>query len=195
MNAPRKGLPPLPDHMKRLQFDDRGYPIPYFVQWIDGKPDFRVLDQEKFARAARKSLCTICGEQLGIYKSFVGGPMNLLQLISGEPPMHRDCALFSVQACPFLLLPLAKRRAVNLPGEVGSLGGPGDVFYEANPGISSIVTCTSFIVDGNIFRFGKVTSLEWYTQGRIATKEEITEALARARDRLQSIQRSAENNP
>jgi hypothetical protein len=193
MNALRKTLPPLPAHMQSLPIDERGYPIPWFVSWIDGKPDFRLLDEENFRRAFRENRCTVCGKPLGRFKSFVGGPMNVIQLISGEPPLHRQCALFSVKACPFLLLPLAKRRMNGITEE--TLGGPGDVFVEENPGITSIYTCTRFRPGASgVFHFGDITSLEWFTQGREATEEEIREALHRARDRLVAIQSNAETN-
>lgn len=31
----------LPSHMKQLKRDDVGRPVPWFVAWVDGKPDFR----------------------------------------------------------------------------------------------------------------------------------------------------------
>jgi hypothetical protein len=192
MTTLRQGLPPVPVQMATLPIDERGYPIPWFVKWIDGKPDFRLLDEEKFRRAFQDKRCTVCGGPLGKYKSFVGGPMNILQLISGEPPMHLTCALFSVQACPFLLLPLSKRRMSGITDE--TLGGPGDVFAEANPGITSIYTCTRFHPDGSVFRFDDVSSIKWFTQGRAATAEEITAALHSARERLTAILTNAEKN-
>lgn len=186
MSALRKTLPPLPPRMRALPLDDRKYPIPYFVKWIDGKPDFRVLDEEKFIHCIASKLCSICGMQLGRFKSFVGGPMNVLQRISGEPPMHRDCAQFAVKACPFLLHPLAKRRSNNLPEDVGTNTV---IFEEANPGITSIWTCTRFVQSGSgrTFTLLDCTSLEWFTEGREATADEIAEAKASAQIRLLKI--------
>lgn len=186
MTQLRKKLPPLPRHMQGLPLDERGYPVPYFVQWIDGKPDFRLLDQEKFAKARVNGLCSVCGHKLGKFKSFVGGPMNVLQKLSGEPPMHRDCALFSVKACPFLLYPLSKRRDANLPPESRPVGEETDIFYEDNPGITSIWTCTAYRESrtGRTFHFIDMTSLEWFTEGRGATADEIKTALIAARERL-----------
>lgn len=195
MNALRKTLPPLPDCMKGLPVDDRGYPIPFFVKWIDGKPDFRVLDNEKFIRAITEKRCSVCGNPLGRYKSFVGGPMNVLQMISGEPPMHLACATFSVKACPFLLLPMSKRRNKDLPEEVRPVGEESDIFFEDNPGISAIFTCTRFRPSptGRVFKFDDMSSIQWFTQGREATPEEIRDALERARDRLTKTLQAAEH--
>lgn len=47
----------LPARMRDLPIDDRGYPVPWFVAWVDGKPEFRAMDQEKFIRALREKLC------------------------------------------------------------------------------------------------------------------------------------------
>jgi hypothetical protein len=34
----------MPARFARLPADERGYPVPKFVEWIDGKPDFRCVD-------------------------------------------------------------------------------------------------------------------------------------------------------
>jgi hypothetical protein len=41
----------MPDRFKGLQISDEGYPIPYFVGWVDGKPDFRLADPESWRSA------------------------------------------------------------------------------------------------------------------------------------------------
>ena len=43
MTALCKDLPPLPRRFLGLPIDDRGYPVPWFVHWVDGKPDFRLV--------------------------------------------------------------------------------------------------------------------------------------------------------
>lgn len=30
-------LPPIPDAIAKLPRDERGYPVPWFVPWIDGR--------------------------------------------------------------------------------------------------------------------------------------------------------------
>ena len=32
---------PIPDRMRKLAIDERGFPIPRLVPYIDGKPEFR----------------------------------------------------------------------------------------------------------------------------------------------------------
>lgn len=186
MNTLRNGLPALPDHMRALPVDARGYPIPWFVKWIDGKPDFRVLDDEKFKKSVRFNLCHVCGNKLGRHRSFIGGPMATLQRISGEPPMHLDCALFAVKACPFMLMPRSKRRTANLPDELTGITPPGIEIVDENPGISCIWTCSLYTInrDRGVFEFRSLVSEHWFTEGREATQDEITAALNDARQKL-----------
>lgn len=100
MTEPRfKDLPP---RIAKLPTDERGYPVPYFVEWIDGKPDFRVMSSKNLARAVKYRRCWICGEELGRFLCFTIGPMCGVNRISSEPPSHYDCARFAVSACPFL---------------------------------------------------------------------------------------------
>jgi hypothetical protein len=58
-------LSEMPARMKRSRLDERGYPTPRFVEWINGKPDFRVMRSKHFADCINRKLCWICGEPLG----------------------------------------------------------------------------------------------------------------------------------
>ena len=82
----------LPMRMRSLSIDERGFPIPWFVAYKDGKPEFRAMDGEKFVRALRGKLCWVCGQKLGVTMAFVAGPMCGINRTSAEPPSHRDCA-------------------------------------------------------------------------------------------------------
>lgn len=96
-------LPPIPFRMARRPRDPRGLPIPY-SQFIDqdGKPDFRVLDDQRVARCLRYRLCGLCGQQLGKHIFFVGGPLCVDNGLFHDPPMHRECAEFALRACAHL---------------------------------------------------------------------------------------------
>lgn len=190
MNSIRNNLPALPATMSHLQIDERGYPVPWFVKWYDGKPDFRIVDSEKFIRAVRDELCFVCGGKLGKFRAFVGGPMAILQMVSAEPPTHHSCAEFAVKACPFLLLPRSKRRRSNMPEDTHSnVGETEDVFVEENPGISGVWTCVRYRVSpsGRTFHFADCARLQFFTEGREATQIEIENALHSARDRIEQI--------
>jgi hypothetical protein len=111
----RKDLPVgIPDRIRNLPVDERGYPVPWFVDWIDGKPEFRAMDGRKFDRCINEKLCWVCGERLKKHVAFVIGPMCTITRTSAEPPSHLDCAEWSVKACPFLSKPQMKRREDDL---------------------------------------------------------------------------------
>lgn len=174
MNPPRANLPPMPPRIASLPVDDRGYPVPWFVAWIDGKPDFRVIEPLRMHKAIHFHRCWICGEILGARRAFVVGPMCIVNRVSAEPPSHRECARFAAQACPFLTLPKAVRRETNMPEDACE---PGGVMLTRNPGVCAIWVTRSHHVakvsNGVIFRMGEPDEVEWYAMGREASRGEV----------------------
>lgn len=166
----------MPQRVTYLPRDARGYPVPKFVEWIDGKPDFRVIDPEHMLRCIRHKACWICGEPLGRYMVFVIGPMCVINRISAEPPSHMDCARFAAEACPFLSQPLAKRRERDLPAHAEVPG-----MLEHNPGTMCLWVTSSYKVvqngKGLLFQIGEPMSVEFWSQGRKATRAEIDAAI------------------
>ncbi len=158
---------------------ERGYPVPWFVAWIDGKPEFRAADGQKFRRAILEKLCWVCGERLGSRLSFVIGPMCCINRVSAEPPCHLECAEYSVKNCPFLVKPHMIRREDNLPEEAKN---PGGEMIMRNPGCICIWTTKSYkIVEdgrgGRLIRVGDHESLSWWREGRTATRAEVLESV------------------
>ncbi|MEX3635998.1 hypothetical protein [Paraburkholderia sp. BR14320] len=177
-NSLRDGLPPLPAHMANLPVDGKGFPVPFFVAWIDGKPDFRLADPDKMTTAVRFNRCWICGQPLGKYLAFVSGPMCTINRASAEPPSHLDCATFAATTCPFLVLPKAVRRDAKLPEERAD---PAGVFVKHNPGVCAIWITKDYGVrrvdDGVLFNMGEPSEVLWYTQGRRASRAEVMTAI------------------
>lgn len=174
----RENLPDMPPRIKRLPVDKRGYPIPWFVDYVDGEPDFRVMDGRKLVRAVKESLCWICGQTLGSYKTFVIGPMCIVNRTSAEPPSHNDCAIFAAKACPFLTLPKAVRREANMPEAACEGAG---IMIRRNPGVTALWTSKSYGTfrahNGVLFRLHDPTDILWFSEGRTATKEEILHSI------------------
>jgi hypothetical protein len=83
----RPELGPLPERIKQLPIDERGYPIPWFVDWVDGKPEFRAMDGRKLVRAIKERLCWVCGQPLGVNLAFVAGPMCGINRVSSRTPV------------------------------------------------------------------------------------------------------------
>lgn len=79
-----------------------GLPVPFGVKWVDGKPDFRQLDEQKLVDAVVQHKCGVCGEHLGDWAWFVGGPRSFTSMLFNDPLMHYTCAKESIRLCPFL---------------------------------------------------------------------------------------------
>jgi hypothetical protein len=79
-----------------------GFPVPPGIKWIDGKPDFRQIDEERWIEAAQKKLCGVCGKRLGEYAWYIGGEGCYQAKLFLDLPMHRPCAEASMELCPFL---------------------------------------------------------------------------------------------
>jgi hypothetical protein len=81
-----------------------GYPVPWIaLRGADGTPDFRVIDEERRARAMKERLCQLCGGPMGKTLFFVGGPGCITHMAFFEPPVHLDCLIYAMQVCPFIL--------------------------------------------------------------------------------------------
>lgn len=179
MNQLKPTLPAVPRRMQKLHIEERGYPTPWFVQWIEGKPDFRVMDAAKRVRAVNEKLCWLCGEPLGVNLAFLIGPMCAINLVSAEPPSHRDCAEFAVKACPFLAMPKMVRRESGLPENYSDqVGG---VMIKRNPGVILLWITKGYRVvkddEGFVLRLGAPTEVAWYREGRFATRAEVLESI------------------
>jgi hypothetical protein len=171
----RANLPPLPLNMRSLRIDSRGYPVPFFVEWINGVPDFRVTSHGTMHRCVLLKLCWICGKPIGNrLKAFVIGPMCAINRISSEPPSHVECAEYAVQACPFMVLPKMRRREGGLPS---NMEPPPGILFERNPGVMLVWIAHSLTVQrqdgGYLFNLGRPSKVLWYTEGRKATRDEV----------------------
>jgi len=107
----------IPERMKHLPLDDRGYPIPYFVPIVNGLPDFRFQDARKKEACRKFMKCSVCGGRL-LDKDFwfIQGPNGLQNSIGSDEAMHEECAKFSIAHCPHLLYEKSDRRTSDVPG-------------------------------------------------------------------------------
>lgn len=164
----------MPARFRKLPVDRRGYPVPKFVEWINGVPDFRCVDGRWMLACVKQSLCWLCGEKLGRHMAFVIGPMCAVNRVSSEPPSHLECAQFAVRACPFLVQPKRRRNEEGLPEEAVDAAG---IPLDRNPGCALIWVTRSYkpfnANGGTLFRIGEPERTEWYAHGRKATHDEI----------------------
>ena len=91
----------IPDFLTHLP-THHGLPVPFSQAWLNGKPDFRTLDPDKTIHSVLKTLCAICGRRLGERSYFIGGERSKASHLFTDPPMHKDCAEFATQTCPFV---------------------------------------------------------------------------------------------
>lgn len=173
----RPELPPLPPRMRGLPIDERGYPVPYFVAIIDGRPDHRVADAAKRTLCMRFRRCWLCGGPLGVFEAFVVGPMCIVNRVSSEPASHRECAEYAIKACPFLMRPKAHRREAGMPEDRSHAG----FMIERNPGVTALwmTKGTRFFKSGNgvLVDIGEPTEVLWFCEGRGATRAEVLESI------------------
>jgi hypothetical protein len=189
----------IPERLRRRPVDRRGFLVPYFVAWHDdagrrveageGTPDFRVVDPRKMAFAVKYKRCWLCGEQLGRHYAFVLGPMCTINRIISEPPSHRQCAQYALQACPFMVQPRMRRN------EKTPYAGPiipaAGLHSGGNPGGMVEWICADYRPvradighDGTLFKVGEPSSVTWWTEGRHATRAEAAEVLRAGYERL-----------
>jgi hypothetical protein len=168
---------PIPDRLAGFPLSDEGYPIPYFVPYVDGKPEFRAMDPEKFSHAVRHRKCWLCGGTLGKHLTFPIGPMCAITRTTAEPPSHLACAEYAVRACPFLSQPRMKRNEKDLPKNIGSAG----ISIDRNPGTIVLWTTLSYKLfhagNGYLFRIGDPEHVEAYALGRKATQSELAHSI------------------
>jgi hypothetical protein len=169
----------MPSRVAKLPVSSHGFPVPFFATWIDGEPDFRVVEADKMARAVKFDLCWICGEKLGVNKAFVIGPMCGISRTISDPPSHPSCAEFAAINCPFLANPQAKRNERGLPD--GHTNAPG-LGLKRNPGATAVWIVrrySTFKADkGILFDIGEPEIVKWFANGREATRDEIDHSVA-----------------
>jgi hypothetical protein len=167
---------PVYDHrIGKLPRDKHGRPVPWFVAFIDGVPDFRVIRRRGIQDALRLKLCWVCGEPMGAWSAFVIGPMCAVNRTSAEPPSHRDCGIYSATHCPFLVTPSMQRRERGIPEDRVE---PAGIMLKRNPGVALVWITRKWSTfrapDGGIlFDIGEPAQVEWFAEGRLATGEEV----------------------
>jgi len=179
--------------MRLLPIDERGYPVPWFVAWIDGKPEFRAMDGRKFEAAIKKKLCWVCGQKLGVNLCFVAGPMCGINRTSSEPPSHLECGLWSAKNCPFLSNPKMVRREDEVMNNAVLRDNAAGLAITRNPGVAMLWITRSYEVfkvnTGVLLQMGEPLRVEWFAHGRRATRAEVIESIEGGLPNLEAMAR------
>lgn len=204
MNQRRPNLPPLTPRIAALPIDERGYPVPYFVQWLHpdgspakrglGKPDHRVMDSTAFMDCVMNGKCWVCGQSMGRIGVFVIGPMCAVNHNTAEPPSHQDCARWSVMGCPFLSNPDMVRREAGMPEGVVDAAG---FMIRRNPGVMALWSSRTWkpyaAPGGFLMDTGDPISVEWWCRGQLATRQQVIDAITSGCPILKGVCRSPED--
>lgn len=187
-------LETLPVRMRYLPIDERGYPVPWFVAWHDGKPEFRAMDPHKFINAIKRKLCWVCGEKTGVNLCFVAGPMCGINRTSREPPSHLKCARWSAQNCPFLSNPRMVRREDEEINNATLRDNASGIAITRNPGVAMLWITRQYEVmrvdNGYLIQMGEPESVEWWAHGRRATRLEVLASVDSGLPNLEAIART-----
>lgn len=102
-----------PGLAKRPVDPKRGLPIPVMnmpVGELDpSQADFTAINAVSVYTAATNNLCGICGNTLGYWFAFIGGPKSYEHRSYVDPPFCLDCAEASLRLCPHMAIPRHKR--------------------------------------------------------------------------------------
>lgn len=182
-----KSLPqPIPSRIKALPVQD-GMPVPWFTAVVGDKYDLRFVDKAKIIPALRHNTCWICGQKLDVYRSFNIGPVSAINLITSEPPSHKECAQWAAKACPHLNQKQRQRNNSNLPSELEDRNPLG---ISETIEVSCVATVTNYAIHPGkhlLIELKQVTDIEWLKHGVRATREEVVDALAKARSLIAEI--------
>lgn len=191
-----KTIEPLPVRMRNLPVDERGYVVPWFVDWVNGKPEFRAMDREKFVRAIKEKLCWVCGERLGVHVCFVAGPMCGINRTSSEPPSHVECGQWSARNCPFLNNPRAVRREDEAINSSNLRNNSAGIALTRNPGVTMLWVTRSYEIfrtdTGPLIQMGEPERVEWFACGKPATREQVLLSIESGLPNLEALARTEE---
>jgi hypothetical protein len=169
-------LEEMPRRIRQLRkCPKRGIPVPWFVAWIDGVPEFRVAEGYKREKAIKERRCWVCGQTLTDTMTFVLGGMCGINRTTTEPPCHLECARYSAQFCPFLSKPQMVRRENGLPEDAHNPAGEAIL---RNPGATLLWTTKGFEMfsdgkGGQLIRIGSPIATEWWAEGKAATRAQV----------------------
>lgn len=179
----RPDLEPLPRRMQHLPVDpERGYVVPWFVAWEDGKPEFRAMVKQKYMQAIKQKLCWVCGTKLETRFAFLAGPMCGINRTNAEPPSHVECARWSARNCPFLNNPNMVRREDETINNASLRDVAPGFAIVRNPGVAMVWITREyeFFPDSKgraLIMMGRPHEVEWYCRGRAATRAEVQESI------------------
>src|SRR5437879_499371 len=101
---------------------------------------------------------------------------------TSEPPSHLDCARWSARNCPFLNNPRMVRRQDELVNDEQAREKVAGYPIMRNPGVVLLWITRQYEIfpdgkGGRLIQIGEPESVEWYREGRPATRAEVLESV------------------
>lgn len=188
---------PIPERMRHLPRDRRGYPVPVIVAVKDGKPAFSVNDVDVTHQMVAEDRCSICGTKLFRGRWLVGGCLSALAEHGkfADAPVHDECVHYALKACPYLAAPNWKTPIGRLQHAQMGLTGMAfdiDVTDSARPEAFIAVMASKIAIEGRGFgvvfcrpKEGHVIRAEAWMNGARLEGATLAAFLGRARRKVE----------
>lgn len=157
-----------PERIKKLP-EWKGIIIPYLTYVdADGKPHFKTTDPNKTWEVKRDHKCSICGEPLDYWISFMVTEEEAESRLVYENPNHEECLRYAFNVCPWLYWSRATYSETgDTIGDVVTIGAhPAREESNARPSKMGIYITNNYknVVLPNRYRVckvGKAKRIEW----------------------------------
>lgn len=142
----------------------RGLPVPAISTVVNGTPDFRVVDLDKWDHLANNRLCSLCGTVLRKLMWFIGGDGCMKLRMFFDLPVHEDCGLYAFKICPYLALTTSeysKRSIEYLESDTKVLMNYREDISPTRPQQLGFAAATSYIIGQSEKGQPLVQASEW----------------------------------
>lgn len=164
--APVKTDTPLdvPARMRFLARDEIGRPIPYLVSQVSGNVESALDRTSRLSACHAQQRCWLCGDKLGRYTAFMTEPLAAVTRICRTPPAHVECAKYAAQA---------------------------GLMQPQGLGVSLVWVSRGYSIHlargAELFAIGDAEQAFWYSAGRLATRDEVTDAIKACLPQLYAV--------
>ena len=78
--------------------------------------DFTTINTTTATNLAARRRCSLCGEPIGYWVAFLGGPRAAELMVYADPPGCPDCMRAAMRVCPYIALGRHRRARADRPG-------------------------------------------------------------------------------
>lgn len=183
----------MPENIKALKRNKKGYPIPFFTPDPRALPEgmehkaIALADPKKVLLCWKQNLCWVCGKKLWrkvslpaggftyeqTEKVFVGGPVAAYNRAYTDLACHEECAEYSARVCPMLVNPKHQyTKDEAMPKGVHAAAG----MVKGHPVVVVLVVAKSYEVihvgQDLVFRPCDIVRKRFFHLGEEVTKEQ-----------------------